>query len=48
LNQWLRLCLASNVFAKGFFFLKGVFGKHPLGLFWRVLLQKNGFLPNKA
>jgi len=47
LNQWLRLCLASNVFAKGFFF-KGVFDKHPIGLFWRVLLQKNGFLPNKA
>jgi hypothetical protein len=49
LNQWLRLCLASNIFAKGFFFLfNGVFCKHSLGLFWGVLLQKIVFFPNKT
>jgi hypothetical protein len=48
LSQWLRLCLASNIFAKVFFWFKGKFDKHPLGLFWRVLLQnKKGFYQTK-
>jgi hypothetical protein len=33
LGQRLRPCLDGNVFAKGFPWLKGVFGKHPLSLF---------------
>jgi hypothetical protein len=33
LGQRLRPYLPGNVFAKGFVWLKGVFGKHPLSLF---------------
>ena len=46
LNQWLRFCLANNIFAKGFFFFfQGIFS---LGFFWGVLLQKKmGFCQTK-
>jgi hypothetical protein len=48
----IRLCLVCNLFVKGFFFFlsKGVFGKHPLGIYFDNFFtkKKNEFLPNKA
>jgi hypothetical protein len=49
LSQRLRPCLASNVFAKGFLWFKGVFGKHPpKPTLTALILKENEFLRNMA
>jgi hypothetical protein len=49
LGQRLRPYLPGNVFAKGFVWLKGVFGKHPRKPILTILvLGKNAFFPNIA
>jgi len=39
LGQKFETWLVSHVFVNEFFWLNGVFGKHPLGIFWIVLFQ---------